>query len=149
MSKINKKAKIYEPNVIIGNKMYMEINSEMYGYSFINTEGEVLIKEGVHISAYFSKIGNGKLTVGKNTKIAPRVTIVTSSQKTVGGKMKRVDNDVNIGSNVFIGSNVIIMPGVSVGDNSVVGAGLYINEDILSNTKVIPIQKKKIIELKK
>jgi acetyltransferase-like isoleucine patch superfamily enzyme len=42
-----------------------------------------------------------------------------------------------IGSNVFIGINSILMPGVTVGDNCVIGAGSVVTRDIPANTVAI------------
>lgn len=39
-----------------------------------------------------------------------------------------------IGNNVWIGGNVTFMPGVTVGDNVVVGAGSVVTKDIPSGT---------------
>ena len=38
--------------------------------------------------------------------------------------------DVNIGNNVLLGSNVVIMPGISIGNHSVVGAGSIVTKNI-------------------
>ena len=41
-----------------------------------------------------------------------------------------------IGRNVWIGSNATILQGVSIGDNSVVGAGAVVTKDVPANTVV-------------
>lgn len=41
---------------------------------------------------------------------------------------------VKIGRNVWIGSNSTILPGVTVGDNAVIGAGSVVTKDIPENT---------------
>ncbi len=41
---------------------------------------------------------------------------------------------INLGNNVFIGIRCIIMPGVTIGDNVVIGAGSVVTKDIPSNT---------------
>ena len=38
-----------------------------------------------------------------------------------------------MGRNVWIGSNVSIMPGITIGDNSVIGAGSVVTNDIPDN----------------
>ena len=51
---------------------------------------------------------------------------------------KRLSDDysckpIHIGNNVFIGCNVILLSGITIGDNSVVGAGCIIDFDITDN----------------
>lgn len=41
---------------------------------------------------------------------------------------------IKIGSNVFIGIRTTIMPGVTIGDNVIIGAGSIVTKDIPSNT---------------
>jgi acetyltransferase-like isoleucine patch superfamily enzyme len=40
---------------------------------------------------------------------------------------------VTIANNVWIGANAIILPGVDIGENSIVAAGAVVNTDIPAN----------------
>ena len=40
---------------------------------------------------------------------------------------------IKVGNNVWIGGNVTVLPGVSIGDNVVIGAGSVVTKDIPSN----------------
>jgi len=44
---------------------------------------------------------------------------------------------VTIGHNVWIGGNSVILPGVSIGDNAVIGAGSIVNRDVPANTLAV------------
>ena len=44
--------------------------------------------------------------------------------------------EVKIGKNCWIGSNVVILKGVHIGDNSVIGAGCVVKDNIPENTIV-------------
>ena len=46
-------------------------------------------------------------------------------------------HEINIGSNVWIGADVIILPGVSIGDNTVIGAGSVVTKNIPSNVLAV------------
>jgi acetyltransferase-like isoleucine patch superfamily enzyme len=41
--------------------------------------------------------------------------------------------DIIIGSGCFIGANAIILKGVTIGDNTIIGAGSVVTKDIPSN----------------
>lgn len=44
---------------------------------------------------------------------------------------------IHIGQNVWIGSNAAILPGVSIGDNTVIGAGSVVTRDIPTNVVAV------------
>lgn len=44
--------------------------------------------------------------------------------------------EIKIGNNVHIGTNAIIMPGVNIGDNSVIACGAVVTHDVRPNTVV-------------
>jgi maltose O-acetyltransferase len=44
---------------------------------------------------------------------------------------------VRIGSNVWIGGGAIVLPGVSIGDDAIVGAGSVVTRDVPPGTTVV------------
>lgn len=96
---------------------------------------------GTQISIGENFVGNFNLTIldeaevviGDNVFIGPNVSIYTvehalnTSQRNEGIMRSR---PVHIGDNVWIGGNVTILPGVSIGDNSVIGAGSIVTKNI-------------------
>lgn len=73
------------------------------------------------------------VTIGDNVMIAPNVTISVTGHPVhfslrKHGEMFSVP--VTIGNNVWIGSHVVINPGVTIGDNSVIGAGSVVTKNI-------------------
>ena len=85
------------------------------------------------------------IKIGKNGLIAPCVQIYTASHPLKAKDRIMVEpkenqatyltfsQAVSIGDSVWIGGNVLIMPGVSIGDNSTIGAGSVVSKDIPSN----------------
>ncbi|QLQ78655.1 hypothetical protein HG537_0A09030 [Torulaspora globosa] len=73
---------------------------------------------------------------GDNVKLGPNVGIYTAGHPI--GPAKRKEGlefalPVNIGHNVWVGGGVSILPGVTIGDNTVIGAGSTVTRDIPPN----------------
>ena len=99
---------IFTPELEIGNNSGIGIDCEVYG----------------------------PVTIGDNVMMGPEVVIYTS-----GHKHDRVDipmmeqgssetQSVIIGNDVWIGRRAIIMPGVTIGDGVIIGAGAVVTKNI-------------------
>ena len=106
----------------------------------------VNIEKGAHFSPQV-KIGDNS-GIGVNAQIAPYVTIGSDVMMgpdcliyTSNHGMKKRDipmwkqessktEPVVIGNDVWIGARVIILPGVTIGDGSVIGAGSVVTKDV-------------------
>ena len=74
--------------------------------------------------------------VGDYTMFGPHVTVATAGHPIDPVLRERVyqyNMPVHIGRNCWIGAGVLIMPGVTIGDNTVIGAGSTVTKDIPSN----------------
>ena len=75
----------------------------------------------------------GKVTIGDNCLFAPNVAIYTAGHPIhpdSRNSLYEYGIDVTIGSNVWIGGNAVVMPGVTIGDCCVIGAGSVVTKDI-------------------
>ncbi len=74
--------------------------------------------------------------IGSNVMMAPAVTILSSSHefkdttRPMIEQGTRMRQSVTIGNDVWIGTHVIILPGVHVGNHTIVGAGSVVTKDI-------------------
>ena len=59
------------------------------------------------------------------------------------------DRPIIVGNNVWFGGNVVVLPGVTIGDNCVIGAGSVVNKDIPSNVVAVGNPCKVIKEINK
>jgi acetyltransferase-like isoleucine patch superfamily enzyme len=90
----------------------------------IKLDGKVWINDGVMI---FSRVS---ITIGEHSMIGDQVIIYDSNCHHVSPETLPVEKPVTIGRNVWIGSRAMILPGVSIGDHAVIGAGSIVTKDI-------------------
>lgn len=81
-----------------------------------------------------------KVSFGDNVFIAPNCGFYTAGhplEYKIRNKGLEFAKPIAVGNNVWIGSNVVVLPGVSIGDNSVIGAGSVVTRDIPSNVVAV------------
>lgn len=85
-------------------------------------------------------VDDGNIEIGNNVMIGPNVTIITAGHP-VSPKCRekglQYNADVKIGNNVWIGAGVNILPGVTIGDNSVIGSGAVVTKDVPANVVAV------------
>lgn len=91
-------------------------------------------------------LDDNKIIIGDNVLIAPNVQIYTAyhpthyldrftiSENETFNFCKTQTAPVIIGKNVWIGGGTINLPGVTIGDNTVIGAGSVVTKDIPADT---------------
>lgn len=99
----------------------------------------VSIGEGTYANMNLVLIDDWKINIGKNVLIGPNVTLCTTGHPI--HPAHRLDGmysfPVTIGDNVWIGGNVIVLPGITIGENSVIGAGSVVTKDIPANVVAV------------
>lgn len=74
----------------------------------------------------------GDITLGDNVRVGANTTIISGDAHQDDPRAGK-DKPINIEDNVWIGSNVMILKGVTIGRNSVVGAGSIVTKSIPEN----------------
>jgi len=77
-----------------------------------------------------------RVYIGDNLMAAPKVQIYTAThplEATLRNSGRELGEEVKIGNNVWLGGGCIICPGVTIGDNTTIGAGSVVTRDIPSN----------------
>lgn len=80
------------------------------------------------------------ITIGEDCQIGPNVQLLTPIHPTAPGPrregLERAE-PITIGDNVWLGGGVTVLPGVSIGDNSVVGASAVVTKDVPANVVAV------------
>ncbi len=113
-----------------GEKFYMETPFHCdYGWN-------IEIGENFYSNYNLVILDVAKVTIGENVMLAPNVAIYTAGHP-VHYEARNTGYEyglpINIGNNVWVGGNSVILPGVSIGDNSVIGAGSVVTKDVPPN----------------
>lgn len=76
------------------------------------------------------------ITIGEDVQVGPNVQFLTPTHpvdpETRRAKWEAAE-PITIGNNVWLGGGVIILLGVSIGENTVVGAGAVVTKDLPAN----------------
>ncbi len=96
----------------------------------------VHLGKGIYINSNVTFNDDEHIYIGDNCLIASNVVFATSGHPILPVLREHhyvYNLPIHIGRNVWIGSAVQIMPGITIGDNSVIGAGSVVTEDIPEN----------------
>lgn len=76
-----------------------------------------------------------KITIGDNVFIGPNTCITTANHPILHKErlMTSFGGPITIGNNVWIGANCTILPGVTIVDGTVIGAGSVVTKNIPEN----------------
>jgi acetyltransferase-like isoleucine patch superfamily enzyme len=103
----------------------------------------ILIGKNVFFNTGCSFQDRGGITIGDGTMFGMNVTIATLNHGlSLDTRNTTYPSPVNIGENVWVGSNATILPGVTIGNSSVVAAGAVVTKDVPENTVVAGVPAK-------
>ena len=81
-------------------------------------------------------LDGAKITFGEHVYIAPNCCFATAGHPLDAGQRAaglEFSREIRVGNNVWFGAGVTVLPGVTIGDNTVIGAGSIVNKDIPAN----------------
>ena len=101
---------------------------------YTNFGRHIKLGKNIFINHACSFLDLGGITIEDDVQIGPRVNIVTENHPIDPAKRKYLDlKPVVIKRNAWIGAGATILPGVTVGENSIVAAGAVVNNDVPTN----------------
>ena len=96
--------------------------------------------QNVYANFNLTLVDDTHIYIGDCTMIGPNVTIATASHPVLPElreKGYQYNVPVHIGRNCWLGAGVIVLPGVTIGDNTVIGAGSVVTRDIPANVVAV------------
>ncbi|PSW66418.1 galactoside O-acetyltransferase [Photobacterium leiognathi subsp. mandapamensis] len=98
------------------------------------------IGNNVYANFNLTLVDDTHIYIGDSVMIGPNVTIATAGHP-IDPDLRRdvaqFNIPVTIGNNVWLGAHVVVLPGVTIGENTVIGAGSIVTKDIPANVVAV------------
>ena len=110
----------------------------------------VFMGDYVYANFNLTLVDDANIYIGDNVMFAPGVIVATAGHPVnpnLREKGYQYNKEVHIGNNVWIGANATILPGVTIGDNTVIGAGAVVSRDIPANVVAMGVPCKVVREI--
>ncbi|MBQ7000848.1 MAG: sugar O-acetyltransferase [Oscillospiraceae bacterium] len=124
-------------------KLFAEVGENCYIESpyFANWGGHhVHLGSNVYANAGLKLVDDTHIYIGDCTMLGPNVVLATAGHPIdpeLRSRGLQYNMPVRIGRNCWLGAGVIVMPGVTIGDNTVIGAGSIVTKDIPANVVAV------------
>lgn len=96
--------------------------------------------KGVYANFNLTLVDDSHIYVGDYTMLGPNVVLATAGHPILPELREKVyqyNMPVRIGKNCWLGVGVLVLPGVTIGDNTVIGAGSVVTKDIPANVVAV------------
>lgn len=100
------------------------------------------VRAGSAVYANFglTLVDDGEIFIGDSCKFGPNVMLITAAHP-IDAELRRkalqFNLPVRICENVWVGAGTMVLPGVTIGENSVIGAGSVVTKDIPPNVVAV------------
>lgn len=124
-------------------EMFAEIGENCYIEPPLHANwGGHFVHFGKNIYANYNltMVDDTHIYVGDYTMFGPNVTLATAGHPILADLRVhgyQYNAPIHVGKNCWLGAGVIVMPGVTIGDNVIIGAGSVVTKDIPSNVVAV------------
>ncbi len=120
---------------IIGSKI--DKSTTIFAPFHTNFGRYIKIGKNVFINHACSFLDMGGITIGDNVLIGPKVNLVSENHPIDPAQRNcLIGKPIVIKNNAWIGASATILPGITIGENSIVAAGAIVTKDVPDNTIV-------------
>ena len=115
-----------------------------------NAVGDVIIGNYTRIGLHNTIIG--PVTIGHHVNLAQGITVTALNHKFENPNIRIDEQGVStkpvvIGNDIWVGANAVILPGITIGDHSVIAAGAIVTKDVPPHSLVAGIPAKVIKQI--
>ena len=109
------------------------VGAEIESPFFCDYGAQITLGAGVFVNMNCVFLDCAAITLGAQTQLGPAVQLYTATHpldaaaRVAGPELAR---PISIGARVWIGGGTIVLPGVTIGDDTVVGAGSVVTRDL-------------------
>lgn len=92
--------------------------------------------KNVYVNLDLTVVDDTHIYVGDGTMFGPNVTLATAGHPIdpeLRAATYQYNMAIHIGKNCWLGAGVIVLPGITIGDNVVIGAGSVVTKDLPDN----------------
>lgn len=120
-------------------EMFAEIGEDCYIELPLHTNWggrHVHFGKGIYSNFNLTLVDDTHIYVGDYTQFGPNVVLATAGHPILPALREQgyqYNAPVRVGRNCWLGANVVVVPGVTIGDNVVVGAGSVVTKDLPDN----------------
>ncbi|MCH5461244.1 sugar O-acetyltransferase [Lactobacillus sp. LC28-10] len=124
-------------------QMFAEVGVDTYIEPTLHANfGGKHLHFGSHVYANYNltAVDDTHIFVGDYTMFGPNVTLDSATHPILPELREKVyqyNLPIRVGRNCWLGAGVIVLPGVTIGDNSVIGAGSVVTRDIPANVVAV------------
>lgn len=115
-----------------------------------NAVGDVIIGNYTRIGLHNTIIG--PVTIGHHVNLAQGITVTALNHKFKNPDIRIDEQGVStkpvvIGNDIWVGANAVILPGITIGDHSVIAAGAIVTKDVPPHSLVAGVPAKVIKQI--
>ena len=124
-------------------EMFAEVGKDCYIEPPLHSNWggrHVHLGNNVYFNFNATLVDDTHIYIGDYTMLGPNVVIATAGHPILPElreKALQYNLPVHIGKNCWLGAGVIVLPGVTIGDNTVIGAGSVVTKDIPANVVAV------------
>lgn len=125
-------------------------NSSINSYTYLvvssqnKRKARLIIGNNTYIGEFNNiRVAGGEIIIGDNCLISQHITMISSNheysihESINKQKWNTFNNFIHIKDGVWVGANVVILPGITINEGAIIGAGSIVTKDVPQNAIVV------------